>query len=467
MKQNRFRLLFVALLLLIAVKGVAQLKLAEVFTDNMVLQREKPVNVWGTAAPGAGITVKFAGQTVKATAGADGKFALKLKPLLANAQPQQLTVSTKGQKLVVKNVLVGEVWLCGGQSNMEFNMGPVWRGGSINKVDKPKQGPDVMAEDLAYIRGAKGTVHPLVRSLLVEKNLDTDTLPSHGWKGIDAESIEPLSAVAYYFARHLSDSLQIPVGVMVSCWGGSDIQGWTGPRGARYQHMIEPLSPFTMRGMLWYQGESNLLRGQTKSYEALQTQLVESWRMAWRDEKLCFLFVQLAPYLYSPRRGDPVAHTWQELPRFRDLQDSLQQHVPLSYMAATIDLCDNLKDIHPTYKWELGRRLCLLALNKTFGRTALVCSGPRMTSVEFRDGKAIVTFDQPLTTTDGEAPRCFTLSDGKNHNVRAEDVTVEGNRVTMIGRKIKQPTHVSYAYDEEAITNLCNPQGLPAWPFAY
>ena len=466
MKPNKSRLFLVALCLFVAMRAMAQLKLAEVFTDNMVLQREKPVSVWGTAAPGTSVTVKFAGQTVKATADAAGRFSLQLSPLKASAKPQQMTVSAKGQKLTVRNILVGEVWLCGGQSNMEFNMGPVWRGGSTNKVNKPATGPDVMAEDLAYIHSAKGPVHPLVRSLLVEKNLDTDTLPSYGWKGIDAQSIEPLSAVAYYFARHLSDSLQVPVGVMVSCWGGSDIQGWTAPGGARFRHMIQPLAPYAMRGILWYQGETNLMRGQTRSYESLQTKLITGWREAWQDETLSFYFVQLAPYLYSPRREEQLPHTWIELAQFRDVQDSLQVHVPLSAMAATIDLCDNLKDIHPTYKWELGRRLCLLALNKNFGRKQLVCAGPRMTDVQFEGNKAIVTFDQPLATSDGKEPRCFTWSDGRRFNRKAGEAKIEGNRVILTTGSNK-PTNVSYAYDEAAITNLCNPQGLPAWPFAH
>ncbi|MBQ9361883.1 MAG: hypothetical protein IJT97_00505 [Bacteroidaceae bacterium] len=451
-------------LLVFSTVASAQLKLAEVFTDNMVLQCEKPVKVWGRAAPNVSVAVKFAGQTVKGMSDAEGKFMLQLKPLKANSRPQVLTVSSRRERQMVRNVLVGEVWLCGGQSNMEFNMGPVWRGGSVNKVDKPAKGPDVMAEDLAYIRNAAGTVHPLVRSLLIEKTLDTDTLPTYGWKGVDARSIEPLSAVAYYFARHLSDSLNVPVGVIVSCWGGSDIQGWTGPNGARYQHMIQPMAPFTMRGFLWYQGESNLLRGQTKSYESLQTRLVENWRSTWNDQALPFYFVQLAPYNYSPRRGDPVPHTWDELARFRDVQDSLQQHVPLCGMAATIDLCDNLKDIHPTYKWEVSRRLALLALNKTFGRTDLVCTGPRCVDVNYEGNKAILTFDQPLTTNDGQAPRCFSLTDGRKFDQKPQEAIIRGNQVILTMASIK-PTHVSYAYDEVAITNLCNKEGLPAWPF--
>jgi len=442
----------------------AQLRLAEVFTDNMMLQREKPVTVWGTAAPGAPVTVKFARQTVKGVADASGAFSVQLKPMAASARPQTLTVSTKGCRRVVQNVLVGEVWLCGGQSNMEFNMGPVWRGGSTAKVDKPVKGPDVMAADLAYIRSRQGDVHPLVRALVVEKTLDTDTLPTQGWKGINAGSIEPVSAVAYYFARHLSDSLQVPVGVIVSCWGGSDIQGWTPPEGSRFRHMIQPLAPFAMRGFLWYQGETNLLRGQTRSYESLQRRLTEGWRSAWADADMPFYFVQLAPYLYSPRREDAVPHTWIELAQFRDVQDSLQAHVPLCAMAATTDLCDNLRDIHPTYKWELGRRLCLLALAQTFGRSGLVCAGPRCTSVVYEDRKVVLTFDQPLRTSDGKEPRCFTWSDGRKYNRKATSATIDGNRV-ILSVDSRKPTHVGHAYDEAAVTNLCNEQGLPAWPF--
>lgn len=458
------RILLAVLLLLLPTAVSAQLRLAEVFTDNMVVQRDKPLTVWGVAEPNILVSVKFAGQTVKGMSGKSGAFSLTLKPMKANTKPQQLAVNTKRSKRVVKNVLVGEVWLCGGQSNMEFNMGPVWRGGSTNKVDKPAKGPDVMAEDLAYIRSQQGEVHPLVRSLLIEKTLDTDTLPTQGWKGINAGSIEPLSALAYYFARHLSDSLQVPVGVIVSCWGGSNIQGWTAPSGERFTHMIQPIAPFAMRGFLWYQGESNLLRGQTRSYESLQRKLVEGWRSAWNDDAMPFYFVQLAPYLYSPRREDPVPHTWMELAQFRDVQDSLQIHIPHCGMAATIDLCDNLKDIHPTYKWELGRRLTLLALKRTFGRQGLVDAGPRMTAVRFEANKIVVTFDQPLRTNDGKEPRCFTWSDGRKFNRKVKSAQIQGNEVVLTVDTGK-PTHISYAYDEASITNLCNEQGLPAWPF--
>ena len=449
---------------LLPLLAMAQVRLAEVFTDNMVLQRDKAVSVWGTAEPNTSVTVRFAGQSVKGMTDETGHFSVSLKPLKANVKPQSLTVSTRRSRQVLKNVLVGEVWLCGGQSNMEFNMGPTWRSGDTHKVDKPAKGPDVMAADLAYIRSQQGEVHPLVRSLLIEKTLETDTLPTRGWKGISAGSIEPLSAVAYYFARHLSDSLQVPVGVIVSCWGGSDIQGWSAPNGTRYRHMIQPIAPFAMRGFLWYQGETNLNKGNTKTYEDMQTQLVAGWRTAWNDAQMPFYFVQLAPYRYSERRTDPLPHTWQELARFRDVQDSLQVKVPLSGMAATIDLCDNLKDIHPTYKWEVARRLVLLALNKTFGRTSLMCSGPRMTGIEYEDNQVTVTFDQPLRTNDGEAPRCFVLSNNRKYGIKPQAAVVKGNQVVLSVSTIK-PTHVSYAYDEDAITNLCGESGLPAWPF--
>ncbi|MBO6239000.1 MAG: hypothetical protein J6N50_09405, partial [Bacteroidales bacterium] len=374
-------------LLLLPLLAQAQLRLPGVFSDGMVLQRGKPAAVWGTADPGARVTVQFARQTVRTRAAADGSWQVALAPMEASMEPRILTVRSGRERREYRDVLVGEVWLASGQSNMEFNMGPVWRSGSTNKVDRPARG-----ENIQEIELRKADL-PLLRVLLVEKVLNTDSLPTRGWRHIDARTLPEISAAAYFFAKNLIDSLQVPVGILETCWGGTRIESWTPleayredpafsaglhggsydgePVGRRYDHMVREMAPYTLRGMIWYQGESNLIAGNTGKYAALQALLVRSWRAAWGEE-FPFYFVQIAPYLYSQRRTDPSVSDWTTLPQFWEQQERSLDLIPHAAMVQVNDLVDNLSDIHPTYKWELGRRLALQALRGVYGRTDLV-----------------------------------------------------------------------------------------------
>lgn len=466
-QMKRFSFLFLFLLLALSVSGQA-LRLGDAYTSGMVLQRDKPILIQGHTQAGRTVSVRFAGQRVSVKADENGRFSAELKPLRADARPQTLTVVSGKEKLELTDVLVGEVWLCGGQSNMEFNMGERWRSGSTNKVDVPRHGPDVMLDELNAIRIAAAAgreARPLVRALVVEKELRTDTLPTLGWQHITPETVDPISAIAYFFATMMADSLKVPVGVIVSCWGGTDIGGWQ-RGGVRFERMIRPIAPMAMRGFLWYQGEANLIAHDTRHYGAMQARLIEDWRTTFGDHDLPFYYVQLAPYEYSARKSDRWAHTWQELPLFRDVQDSLQFSLPRTGMAAISDLCDNLRDIHPTYKWEVARRLLLLTLHYDFGRTDIVCQGPRVTDIAYGEGTVTVSFDQPLRTTDGKAPACFKAAEDRGNFLDVRDVRIEGNTVVFrTHERVRRPAHVRYAWDESAITNLCNLVGLPALPF--
>ena len=281
----------------------AEVKVAEVFSSHMVLQREKAVKVWGTAD-------------------ADGRWMVELNPMKATAKPQTMTISGKKNRVVLKNLLVGEVWLASGQSNMEYSMN------AHPKYAKPQKG------DSDYLKHEwEKAKNPHIRLLYIEKNLNCDTLPTHGWQMVTQESLTPFSAAAWFFAEMLQDSLQVPVGIITSAWGGTYIEDW--------------------------------MDGDTDIYTQKQQHLVNQWRKAFRDDSLPFYYVQISPFIYSTRR-ELVAKTWLDLPRFWDAQTRCMDVISNSGMVVTTDIPENLNDIHPPYKWVVGFRLARWALHDVY-----------------------------------------------------------------------------------------------------
>jgi len=476
-------LVFLITLLVGMTSLTAALRVVPVLSSNMVLQREKPLPIWGDADAGARVTVRFAGQKATAVADAEGHWQVTLKAMPANAKPQTMTITAGRERLTFQNILVGEVWIAGGQSNMEFNMGPVWRNGGTNKVDAPKHGPNIQQQELDRADA------PLMRLLMVEKVI-ADTLPATGWTTINHETLPAMSACGYFFAKNLIDSLQVPVGIIVSCWGGSRIESWTPeeyylqdatiaprvrdhrfddqPIADKWRGMIRPLAPFALRGVIWYQGESNLTTSLTQFYPRMEQLMVQAWRDKWNDPSLAFYCVQISPYLYTARRSDLHPHTFVELPEFRRAQLQAMQLIPNSGMALTIDLCDNVHDIHPTYKWEVGRRLALQALHKTYGRTDLLCEGPVVQSAEVRGDEVIVTFDThglDLVISEGNIRSCFMIGAPNHRYQPVTELRQEGNRLIMRAAKVSQPTYLRFGWDEQVVTNLRDSNGLPVDQF--
>jgi sialate O-acetylesterase len=433
----------------------ADVRLPIIFSDNMVLQQGKPVKIWGTAAPQESVIVQFQQQTHRTTADINGNWSITLTPLTATKTQQQLSVEGEKNSIVLRNILIGEVWLASGQSNMEYSMN------NHQQYSKPKRG-DANYQSKAFRKANS----PLIRTLHVKRRLDADTLPSLGWTTLSQKTLAPVSAVAYFFAKTLTDNLDVPVGIISTSWGGTEIETWM-TAGARFQKMVRPMIPFAIKGFLWYQGEANLIKGDEEQYCYKQQTLVESWREAWQDTTLSFYYVQLAPYTYSQRRGDPVSHTWEALPRFWEVQYACMQHIPRSGMAQTTDLVDDVTDIHPPYKWIVGERLARWALAKDYGKNQLVCMGPALKNYRIAGDKIIVDFDNAdsgLTTNDGQAPNRFEISD-KSGMFRKADASIEGKTVVLSNANIKEPYFVRYAWDEVAVPNLFNRDGLPALPF--
>ena len=454
----------------------AGLQLPFVFSDEMVLQRDMPDPVWGESTPATKITVKFAGQEKSATADQTGHWMLKLDPMPANLQGQSLTVTNGTDTVTFNNILVGEVWLASGQSNMEKPIGD--QRGQIPTVNAKQE---IAAAD-----------HPLIRLLTVPKVKKASDIKTH-WEVCTPASVdaEHFSAVAYFFGRKIQTDLKVPVGLIHSSWGGTRIEPWINPLGfnqeqslsafsshgnagpttrisgaapsSLYNAMIEPLIPFGIRGALWYQGESNVMVHDRGLYLDKMRALISGWRQAWAEGDFPFYYVQLAPYTYSPRKNEH--NSVEELPAVWEAQLKALA-IPHTGMAVITDLDDDVHNIHPVHKVEVGERLALWALANDYGKTDLVFSGPLFKSVEIKGPDAVVHFDYAdgLTTRDGKPPIDFEIA-GSDGSFVAADAKIVGDTVVVSGPGISTPVAVRLGWTETSMPNLINGAKLPASPF--
>ena len=462
----------------------AELKLPVIFGDNMVLQQQQAVPVWGWSSPGAEVTVKFSGQSKATRAGADGKWLVKLGKLKASAEPQSLVIESVETKNFT-NILVGEVWLASGQSNMEKPIGK-----------RPGQKPTFNAE--AELAAAN---YPHIRIFKIEKALSatplTDLGTNSGWLACSSNSLDGIqfSAAAYFFGREIHTNLNVPVGLVESSWGGTRIEPWTPPVGfekipplaklavpvvgankisntrpmAIYNAMIAPLAGFALRGALWYQGESNLMGTNADNnyrlYPDMMAALVGGWRQIWGEGDFPFYFVQIAPFKYYGGKNRRV-NSPEMLPEFWTLQSRAARQIKNTGMVVTTDLVDDVNDIHPRDKASVGHRLALLALNKTYGEK-VVSSGPVFRKMKIFGSKIVLKFDRAdggLVSRDGQPLTWFTIAgaDGKFVPAAAK---IAGDTVEVSAAGIEKPVAVRFAWDETAQPNFCNAAGLPAEPF--
>jgi sialate O-acetylesterase len=459
------------LFLLLALAGSAQANvvLPRVLGHNMVLQRDKPVAIWGTAAPGEAVTVQFGSQQPRTVADASGHWQVMLKPLAASATPADLTI--KGNNTIqLHNILVGEVWLCSGQSNMEYTMR------KSSKVTLPP------GADTTAVHELDRAHDPAIRIFLVNrKELAKPDSLHRGWSVAQDSALRSFSAPAYFFAKELNKKLCVPVGVVSSAVPGSRIEPWIaaeafqkdpafanqkvdGDPAKFYEPMIKPLAPFTLRGFLWYQGESNCFLAETTTYTQKMRLLIQNWRAAWHDTNLPFYYVSLAPFKYSESKGNKVELTEETLPRFREAQEAVLQ-VPHTGLIVTTDLATKLDDIHPPYKWEIGRRLALLALADTY-KQPNVPAAPVFHRLSVKGNVATVTFttSAPLVSKDGQPLTHFTIAGADGVFVPAQ-ARIEGQQVLVSATQVPHPVAVRFGWDEAAQPNLFSASGLPARPF--
>jgi len=434
----------------------------------MVLQRNQPVPVWGKAAAGAAVKLIFGKQLKEGVAGADGSFQLWLDAMPANSNGQSLFVIS-GDTLEYKDVLVGEVWLCSGQSNMEYTMN---RSAHYYKA-KRSQGLDSMQVSREN--------NPAIRLFLVNRELTKLSDRNKGWQRAESPWVGQFSAAGYYFARELQSRLQVPVGMIAASVSGSAIEPWLPahpafksvdmvkpveePAGKFFTGRIQPLAPYAIKGFLWYQGETNCMLNQRDEYTQNMKLLITSWRALWNNDSLPFYYVQIAPFNYSHSKGK-VQLNDRSLAFFRAAQDKVLATVQNTARIITTDLADNPDDLHPTYKWEIGKRLAWLALDRTYHEKQ-VSEGPRISTVSFHDHKAWVNFvnsGSGLVVHGGSRITGFELA-GADGRFYAATGIVKKNYVVVSSPEVPDPVALQFAWKEDAEPNLFNKAGLPAEPY--
>ena len=466
------------------------LQMSPYYTDNMVLQYGRRIELEGMANAGEKVSVSIAGQKHRATADTDGKWTVALSPLKAGG-PYTLKIEAGKKELVYKNVMAGEVWLCSGQSNMEFQLNQ----SATGKEDIP------MAENRnirLFDMKARWRTNPVEWDASVLDSLNhLQYFHDTQWTECTPQTAARFSAIAYHFGKMLQDSLQVPIGLICNAVGGSPteawvsrrmlefefpailrdwtkndfIQDWVRGRAAQnirkskdkfqrhpyepcylFESAILPMQQFPIRGVIWYQGESNAHN--IEAHEKLFERLVRSWRQYWEDEEMPFYYVQLSS-LNRP--------SW---PLFRDSQRRMLQDIDNSGMAVSTDK-GNPTDVHPTEKREVGQRLAYWALNETYGFRNVVPSGPLYSDVEFKKGAAYVSFDYDeglRPAKEGEELLTFEIA-GEDRRFYPAKAVVEGNRVKVWSKEVKNPTIVRYGWQPYTKANLVNGAGLPASTF--
>ena len=465
------------------------LQMSALYSDNMVLQHGRSLTIQGKADAGEKVTVTIAGQKKKTVAASNGKWQVELEPLKVGG-PYTLTISAGKQKLIYNKVLAGEVWLCSGQSNMEFALNAAATG----KRDIPQA---ANSQIRLFDMKARWRTNPVEWEESVLDSLNhLQYYAETEWTECTPETAGQFSAVAYYFGKMLQDSLQVPVGLICNAIGGSPTEAWVDRRTLEYEfpailrnwtkndfiqdwvrgraalnvkkstnqfqrHPYEPcylyesgilpLQQYPIKGVIWYQGESNAHN--KDAHEKLFKLLVQSWRKNWKNEEMPFYYVQLSS-LNRP--------SW---PWFRDSQRRLLEEIPHTGMAVCTDKGDSL-DVHPIQKQEVGERLAMWALNKTYLEERIVPSGPLYRSVEFQKNVAYVSFDyaEGMKASEGAGLRTFEIA-GEDQMFYPAQAIVEGNRVKVWSDKVKEPKVVRYGWQPFTRANLVNGAGLPASTF--
>ena len=496
--------------MLVVAAGAETLRLPNIFGDHMVLQCELPVVVWGWAEEGEKVTVSFGTQSKSTKADSDGRWRVRLKPLETSAKAAVLKVQAGDEVVGFNDVLVGEVWLCSGQSNME------WRLSGSDGAETA-----IANADSSLIR------HIEMDHIMRPEPVD-DVESKKGWEVSTPETVGSWTAVGYFFSKELHENLDVPVGLINSSWGGSNImpftplegfklvpelsetvghieaslpgnpayersireamaqtrtwlketkqaleddtrvafppslpksaialQNWPDPTN-KYNAMLHGLVPYRIRGSIWYQGESD--RNDGMLYVHKTRAQVEGWRKIWGQPDLPYCYVQIAPYQYG--NEDP-----EILPRFWEAQAAIEKEIPNTGMVVIHDV-GNLKDIHPTNKITVGKRLASLALAKTYGKDVLT-GGPQFDKMTIEDGKLRVLFRRTgsgLVTSDDKSPDWFEIA-GDNGLFVPADARIDGKTVVLSSKDVKKPAAMRYGWHKLAEPNLRSKEGLPVSPF--
>lgn len=488
---------FIALLPLFA---TAQLQVGKIFSDNMILQREQPVHIWGKGIPGKNVGVGFADEVVIITIKRDSTWNVEFKPQKANSNPQVLSAESAGEKIILKNILIGDIWVCIGQSNMEW---PMIKEMHYKEEIKNSNQPLLRFYNPAY---AGKNIFNVTFTDSVAAMLTTDAFYKGQWQSCDSISFKTMSAVAYYFGKYVSAEINVPVGLINLSIGGAPLETfidlktlkaskqfstkasgdwlvnkalpvWVKERGNQnmgpltnvpvdengknhafkpgfaYEAGIKPILPLPVKGIICYQGESNAQEMErVNEYGALSVLMVNDYRKKWQQPGLPFYFVQLSSVDTVKYKG----HLW---PQFRDEQRKMLNLIPNSGMAVCSDIGFK-DDVHPTNKKDVGERLARWALNKTYKQN-IFPSGPLPVKATYTNGKLIISFQyttKGLKTSDGKAIRGFSV-DGKNDT----EATIGDIGITITVNA--KPKYVYYGWKPFSDGNLVNSENLPASTF--
>jgi sialate O-acetylesterase len=453
-------------------------KLPSLFGSHMVLQRDQKDRVWGKADPGEEVTVTIDHQVKTTKAGTDGKWLVTLDPMPAGG-PHTLTVVGKNT-ITLGDILVGEVWLCSGQSNMEW---PVGQANDADLETRTAGNPQIRVISVPKV----GTQEP-------QDNFDGK------WEVCTSQTVASFSAVGYFFGRQLAESLHVPIGLIDDSWGGSSCEAWvrrdllaadarynalldrwkkieSGDQSAPqpknlksllagnarpaniYNGVLKPTIGYGMRGVIWYQGESNASRAY--QYRDLFPLMIQSWRDEWNIGDFPFYWVQLADF--RAEKPEPVESDWAEL---REAQTMTLSRLPNTGQAVIIDLGET-QDIHPRNKQDVAKRLARWALARDYG-IAVPYQSPTYKSMEKQDSKIVLTFDNVgggLKPFDVAAPRGFAIAASDRKFVWAEARVVGKDKVEVWSNEVSDPVAVRYAWADNPVCNLYSREGLPVTPF--
>jgi len=448
----------VLLSLLVASSAVPQAQadvtLPKVLSSHMVLQRDRPLPIWGWAAPDEEVTVTLDDATATAKADAHGNWKVVLPAMKADGKAHSMTVSGKN-KIELEDILIGDVWIGSGQSNMELPLGS--SAGGKEAVDAANC-PQIRLLHVERVKTSEPAKDIVVYTVARRVKGQPPPPPATGpaWKVCARQTVPGFSAVLYYFGHRLHKDLDVPVGLINSSWGGSPIEQWivSGPKGGgMYNGMIAPLEPFAIRGAIWYQGEANVSIG--LKYADKMKALIEGWRKVWGYD-FPFYFVEIAPY----------AGYKASLPNLWEAQVASLK-VPNTGMAVTTDLVENIKNIHPKNKFDVGNRLALWALAKEYGKKDIVYSGPLYKAMKVEGNKIRLSFAHVgggLKSRDGKPLTEFEVASADGKFVPAE-AKIDGKTVVVQAKEVAAPTQARFGWRNEANPNLVNKQGLPASPF--
>jgi sialate O-acetylesterase len=439
----------------------ANIRLPAVLGDNMVLQQQSTVKLWGWSAPGEKIFVTASWSTTvdSVIASGDAKWSIVVETPAAGGP---YTITFKGNNtIVLNNVMIGEVWVCSGQSNMEWSS---VHGLSQVKADLPN------------------SANPNIRFFHIPKT--TAVYPQEdcaaSWKECAPETLKGFSAVAYYFGKQLQQQLNVPVGLINTSWGGTaaevwapadlveddpvlkaaaakiaPVNWWPNVPGRAYNAMIAPVTPFAIAGAIWYQGESNTSTAAT--YKQLMTTLIDSWRKDWNKD-FPFYYVQIAPFTYANKNIGAL---------LREAQTQTLTH-PHTGMVVITDLVDNIKDVHPQNKKDVGARLAAWALAETYHRQGIAYKSPMYRNMTVNKDKVTVYFNHApngLMIRQGEKKATEFYMAGEDKNFFPADVRIEGDHVILSCKQVKNPSAVRFAFSNTATANIFSKEGLPVTPF--